>query len=163
VEAGAPLQEPISAYLNVRRGLLTNRDLISSARDRLGDAVVPAWVKELAFLRPHEVLEARGVLEGHLLREGILPDSRPLREQIRKEVLGWAEQTAKSGVVEMNAVVPTVVDLFRLCPGYQLSSVSIPVVEFPYPPSNVQNAAELARYLKDNIDELVPIVVGATA
>src|SRR5262245_449405 len=135
---------------------MTNRDLISSAQDRLADVDVPTWVKDLALLRPHEILDAHGLLEGYLTREGILPDSRLLREEIRSAVLEWADQTAKSGVVETIEVVPTVVELFRLCPGYQLSAVSIPVEEFPYPPSNVLNATDLAKYLKDNINELVP-------
>ena len=154
-----PDREQIRAYLEVRTGRLSNRALVSRAQDRLAEHDPPAWVSELAFLGPDEVLQAHDVLERQLYRSGVLPDSEALRVEIRTALTRWADRVATSGVVESDGVAPTAVRLLRLVPGYFLSDVSVPIEEFPYPRSPVRSAADLATYIHQNLFELVPVYV----
>jgi hypothetical protein len=151
-----PDRDQIRAFLDVRIGHLSNSALVSSAQDRLAEPDPPAWISELACLDPTEVFDAHHVLERQLLRSNVLPDSEPLRSEIRSAVAQWAERVAGSGVVESDGVTPTVVRLLHLCPGYALSDVSIPIEEFPYPASEVRTAEELAQYILSHLEELVP-------
>ena len=152
-----PHRDQIRAFLDVQLGRLSNRALVSSAQDRLAEPDPPAWISELACLiYPTEVLDAHHILERQLFRSGVLPDSEALRSEIRLAVAQWAERVAGSGVVELlDGVTPTVVRLLHLCPGYEFSSVSIPIEEFPYA-SEVRTAEELARYILSHLEELVP-------
>jgi hypothetical protein len=158
VSQSEPDRDQIRAYLEVRTGRLSNRALVSRTQDRLAELDPPAWISELAFLGPEEVLSAHDVLERQLYRSGLLPDSEALREEIRMALARWADRVAESGVVESDGVTPTAVRLLHLVPGYFPSDVSVPIEEFPYA-STVRSATDLAAYMHRHLFELVPVFV----
>lgn len=148
--------EAIESYIDLKAGLLSQRALVSLCQDHLAENSPPSWVEAIALLGPGEVLDAERTLESHLQELRLLPDSAALRDAIRRRVSSWAQRTANDGEVEMSGYVPAVVRLLHLCPGYEFNDVSIPVEEFPYPPSTVQSAEDLARYIQAHLEELVP-------
>ncbi|MBL9085452.1 MAG: hypothetical protein JNK76_26845 [Planctomycetales bacterium] len=152
-------REQVRVYLNCRLGTLSNRGLIRYAQERLAERNPPGWVVDLAVLDSANVLDAQSMLQDWLIQCGVLPDSEFLRSELRSAVSLWCKRTAETGVVELDEVTPSIVRLLRLCPDYNFNAVSIPIEEYPYPPSGVESPTSLARYVLTRLDELIPNVL----
>jgi len=145
----------IDAYIDLCLDRLTNRGLMRIAEKLLTDDSAPEWAQQIASIHPDQVLAAKGMLVGNLLKQRILPDSRPLRECIRDRVLKITD-----GIIALDDKVlgPTVREIelhLKLLPNYEFNALSMPIVEYPYSPSNVTSAAELADYIRQHVDEIV--------
>jgi hypothetical protein len=149
-------REQVRVYLDCMLGNLSNRGLIQYAQERLAEPSPPGWVVDLAVLDSKRVLEAQGTLQKSLFESGVLPDSALLRSEIRGAVTNWCKRVAETGVVELDGVIPSVIRLLRLSTTYRFNEVSIPIVEFPYPPSGIENPKGLADYILMRLDELIP-------
>lgn len=145
----------IEAYIDLCLDRLTNRGLMRIAEKLLADDSTPEWAQEIACLYPDQVLAAKGTLAGGLLKERILPDSPALRECIRDRVLEITEGMLTLDDKTLKAAVREIELHLKLLPNYEFGSLSIPIVEFPYPPSDVTSAAELATYIRRHVDEIV--------
>lgn len=149
-------REQIRIYLDCMLGSLSNRGLIHYAQERLAEPSPPGWVVDLAVLDSEHVLDAQGMLQEWLIKCGVLPDSELFRSEIRCAVSLWCKRVAETGVVELDDVIPSVVRLLRLCPAYKFNAVSIPIEEYPYPPSGIENPRSLAVYVLTRLNELIP-------
>ena len=76
---------------------------------------------------------------------------------LKKAVLFETDNLHTASKEQAAATIRKVELLFQLLPDYELSSASIPVVEFPYPPSRVATLGELKLYLVENIDRILQI------
>lgn len=149
--------ELIRVYLDCKLGVLSNHGLIRYAQGRLAETCLPDWVLDLAIVDASHVLDAQAVLQRQLFNHRVLPDSELLRSEIRARVLRWCEHVAETGVVESNGIVPSVVQLLKLCPTYDpYRAVLIPIVEYPYPPSGIQDPKGLASYVVTRLNDLIP-------
>jgi hypothetical protein len=135
----------------------TERQLVSDAQDLLLENPLPSWVEALALLRPEEILDAYGVLESELHKLGVLPDSDELRLAVRQEVTKEAAILAGlSTEREVERTCNRIGRLLKLLPSYQFDELTIPIVEYPYPPSGIGSPAQLAEYVMSKLDRLVP-------
>ena len=160
------LRNPVRAYIDLRRGLLSNLQLIELAQDRIASPDAPTWIAELANLRTSdEKRTARQLFERRLVELGLLPDSRHFREQLQLAVFDAIERIVEyeSEGIDISPITHVVFELFHMCPGFQSSGVSVPIQEFPCESLRVQTASELVSYIKAHINELIPLGCHDTA
>lgn len=152
------LRNPVRAYIDLRRGLLSNLQLIVLAQDFLSDPGAPTWVAELANLRtPDEKRTARQLFERRLTESGLLPDSRELRVQLQLATIELADRIVELSNLDVSPLVDMVVELLHLCPGYQASNLSSPIEEIRHQPTKGETALELSDYIKRHIKEILPL------
>lgn len=119
----------------------------------------PDWALALASLRPEELLDARDLIEQRLRTAGVLPDSHLLRAAIKARALALAAGYENLDVPALEDLAWRLYALFMLCPGYMFGDLSIPLVEFPYPPCDVYDGAAFRAYLDAHIDAILEIDV----
>jgi hypothetical protein len=135
----------------------TERQLVSDAQDLLLEDPVPSWAEALALLSPKQILGAYGVLDNELRKLGAVPDSKELRLIVRQEVEKDAAILAGlSNEKEVERTRSRIRRLLELLPTYRFDNVTIPIVEYPYPPSGIESPSQLAQYVMSNLDRLVP-------
>ena len=143
-------------HIDIRLGNLGYHGLINLCQDALAKPEIPPWTMEIACLEGVDILDAGRILESHLLKEAILPDSQILRDHIRTLVLEWTDIQDQQKAIEMSEATATVISILHLIPNYAPTAVYVPIEEYPYPPSGVQSSEQLAKYIRENIDQIVP-------
>jgi hypothetical protein len=146
----------VALYLELKMGDISRDLAISRAQDLLGNEPVPEWVRDIAFLSNQEALAVCDILEGRLVEQGVLPDSKSWRLALKAAILHETEQLQRDPSETTTArMLARIEKLLRLAPSYEFNSVTIPIVEYPYPPSGVVSIVQLKEYIRQNIDRVL--------
>lgn len=151
----APDPRQVDCYLDLCLGWKSLRDIVDGAIDLLAEDPTPDWTLALASLRPDELLDARDLIEQRLRAAGVLPDSPMLRAAIKTRALALADGCENLDVPALEDLAWRLYALFMLCPGYMFGDLSIPLVEFPYPPCDVYDGATFRAHLDAHIDAIL--------
>lgn len=150
-------QQAIQEYIAFKIDGKTEIQLISDAQDQLSMEIPPSWIEKLAFLSHEEMSCAYSVLEAELFKLGLLPDSNELRLGVRRELEIETGSLAVLGEEQKSSEkFSRIKQLLKLLPTYEFNDLTIPIVEYPYPPSGIVNYSNLAKYLMRELDRLVP-------
>ena len=151
------MEQAIKEYVAYKIDGKTERQLVSDAQNLLSSEPPPSWAKALAFLSPSEILDAYSILDDELTKLGVLPDSNDLRLAVRCELEREADKISKLGEENEDLKnLKRITQLLKLLPTYEFNNLTIPIVEYPYPPSGIVGTTKLAKYLMNNLELLVP-------
>lgn len=151
----APDPRQVDCYLDLRLGWKSLRDIVDGAIDLLAEDPAADWAFALASLRPNELLDARDLMEQRLRAAGVLPDSQILRAAIKSRARALAAGCEELDTPALEALARRLEAQFMLCPDYVLGDLSIPLVEFPYPPCDVYDGATFRAHLDAHIDAIL--------
>jgi hypothetical protein len=145
----------IDCYIGLKTGRLTSASVVELAASIVAiEEPTPDWALKIAC---SSLAEVEQLLTSQLYKSGVLPAGQEFRIALKDVVMAEADNLHEASAEKATATTRRIEILFQLLPDYEFNDTSIPIVEFPYPPSRIGTPKELKNYLVDHIDRILRI------